>query len=140
MRYLGLDLGTTTCGVSITDKTNTIVSPLKLIKFAREDYDCLLTTILNIISEYNIDVVILGMPKNMDNTLGFAAQRSLNFKKLLESKDIQVKLQDERLSSVEAINILKNNNVKKINKQNKTDLVAACIILDTYLKKVHYDK
>ena len=140
MRYLGLDLGTTTCGVAITDKTNTIVSGLKLIKFARENYDEALEEVINIIKEKNIDVVVLGFPKNMDNSLGFASERSLKFKKMLEDENIKVELQDERLTSVEAINIMKNNGVKDINRKGKTDIIAATIILESYLKKVNYGK
>ena len=136
MRYLGLDLGTTTCGVAISDKTNTLVSPLKLIKFAREDYDEALKEVLFIIKEKSIDVVVLGLPK----TMGFAAERSLNFKKRLEEENIKVELQDERLTSVEAINIMKNNGLKQINKKNKTDIISATLILEAYLKKVNYGK
>ena len=140
MRYLGLDLGTTTCGVAITDKTNTIVSGLKLIKFARENYEEALKEVIDIINEKNIDVVVLGLPKNMDNSLGFASERSLNFKKMLEEKHIKVELQDERLTSVEAINIMKNNGMKDINRKGKTDIIAATLILESYLKKVNYGK
>lgn len=140
MRYLGLDLGTTTCGVAITDKTNTIVSGLKLIKFARENYEAALKEVLDIIKEKNIDVVVLGLPKNMDNSLGFASERSLNFKKMLEDENIKVELQDERLTSVEAINIMKNNGMKDINRKGKTDIIAATLILESYLKKVNYGK
>ena len=153
MRYLGLDLGTTTCGVAISDKTNTLVSPLKFIKFAREDYDEALKEVLLIIKEKSIDVVVLGLPKNMDNTIkiitiskgpankmGFAAERSLNFKKSLEEENIKVELQDERLTSVEALNIMKNNGLKQINKKNKTDIISATLILEAYLKKVNYGK
>lgn len=140
MRYLGLDLGTTTCGVAITDKTNTIVSPLKLIKFARENYEDALKEVIDIIKEKNIDVVVLGLPKNMDNSLGFASERSLNFKKMLEDENIKVELQDERLTSVEAINIMKNNGMKDINRKGKTDIIAATLILESYLKKVNYGK
>lgn len=140
MRYIGLDLGTTTCGVAITDKTNTLVSPLKLIKFAREDYEATLKEVLVIIKEKNVDVVVLGFPKNMDNTMGFAADRSLNFKKMLEENNVKVELQDERLTSVEAINIMKNNGLKQINKKGKTDIISATLILESYLKKVSYGK
>ena len=126
MRYLGLDLGTTTCGVAISDKTNTLVSPLKLIKFAREDYDEALKEVLLIIKEKSIDVVVLGLPKNMDNSL--------------EEENIKVELQDERLTSVEALNIMKNNGLKQINKKNKTDIISATLILEAYLKKVNYGK
>ena len=136
MRYLGLDLGTTTLGVAISDKTNTLATPLELIKFARENYEEALDKLLKIVSEYNIKEVVLGLPKNMDNSLGFASNRSLNFKSMLEDKGLVVHLEDERLTTVEAIGILKNNNVKKINKSAKTDIVSAVLILESYLMKL----
>lgn len=136
MRYLGLDLGTTTLGVAISDKTNTLATPLELIKFARENYEEALDKLLKIVSEYNIKEVVLGLPKNMDNSLGFASERSLNFKSMLEDKGLVVHLEDERLTTVEAIGILKNNNVKKINKSAKTDIVSAVLILESYLRKL----
>lgn len=135
MRYLGLDLGTTSLGVAISDKTNTLASPLKLIKFKKEDYNHALMELLEIILEYNISDVVLGLPKNMDNSLGFAAKRSMNFKSLLESKNINVYLEDERLTTVEAINIMKNNGTKKINQSGKTDILSAVLILDNFLKR-----
>src|SRR5699024_3694997 len=103
-------------GVAISDKTNTIASPLKLIKFAKEDYESALEQLLNLTKEYNITQVVLGLPKNMDNSLGFASNRSLKFKEMLENIGLIVHLEDERLTTVEAINILKNNGMKKINK------------------------
>ena len=135
MRYLGLDLGTTTLGVAISDKTNTLATPLELIKFARENYEEALDKLLKIVSEYNIKEVVLGLPKNMDNSLGFAAERSLKFKEMLESKGIKVYLEDERLTTVEALNIMKNNGVKRINKQGKTDMLSAVLILESFLKR-----
>lgn len=140
MRYLGLDLGTTSLGVAISDKTNTLVSPLTLIKFKREDYNEALNKLLEIIKDKNISKVVLGLPKNMDNSLGFAAQRSLNFKELLERENIEVILEDERLTTVEAINIMKNNGLKRINEQNKTDVLSAVLILESYLKRQNYEK
>ena len=140
MRYLGLDLGTTSLGVAISDKTNTLVSPLTLIKFKREDYNEALNKLLEIIKDKNISRVVLGLPKNMDNSLGFAAQRSLNFKELLERENIEVILEDERLTTVEAINIMKNNGLKRINEQNKTDVLSAVLILESYLKRQNYEK
>lgn len=140
MRYLGLDLGTTSLGVAISDKTNTLVSPLTLIKFKREDYNEVLNKLLEIIRDKNISKVVLGLPKNMDNSLGFAAQRSLNFKKILERENIEVILEDERLTTVEAINIMKNNGLKRINEQNKTDVLSAVLILESYLKRQNYEK
>lgn len=140
MRYLGLDLGTTSLGVAISDKTNTLVSPLTLIKFKKEDYNDALNKLMEIIKEKNISKVVLGLPKNMDNSLGFAAQRSLNFKKILESENVEVILEDERLTTVEAVNIMKNNGLKRINEQNKTDVLSAVLILESYLKRQNYEK
>lgn len=135
-RFIGLDLGTTSLGVSITDKTNTIVSPLVLIKFKKEDYNTALKELLNIIEKYNITDVVLGLPKNMDNSMGFAATRSINFKNMLEENNIAVHLEDERLTTVEAINIMKNNGVKKINKSGNTDILSAVLILESYIKRI----
>ena len=135
-RFIGLDLGTTSLGVSITDKTNTIVSPLVLIKFKKEDYNTALKEVLDIIKEYNITDVVLGLPKNMDNSMGFAAARSINFKNMLEENNIAVHLEDERLTTVEAINIMKNNGVKKINKSGNTDILSAVLILESYIKRI----
>ena len=139
-RFIGLDLGTTSLGVSISDKTNTIVSPLVLIKFKKEDYNIALKEVLNIIKDYNITDVVLGLPKNMDSSMGFAATRSINFKKMLEENDIIVHLEDERLTTVEAINIMKNNGVKKINKSGNTDILSAVLILESYIKRIENER
>lgn len=139
-RYIGLDLGTTTLGVSITDKTNTLVSPVKLIKFKREDYDFALDELIKIAGEKNVKDFVLGLPKNMDNSLGFAANRSLNFKTMLEEKGFNVYLEDERLTTVEALNIMKNNGMKNIKEKEKTDILSAVLILETFLKREKYEK
>lgn len=137
---MGLDLGTTTLGVSITDKTNTLVSPVKLIKFKREDYDFALDELIKIAEEKKVKDFVLGLPKNMDNSLGFAANRSLNFKTMLEEKGFNVYLEDERLTTVEALNIMKNNGMKNIKEKEKTDILSAVLILETFLKREKYEK
>lgn len=139
-RYMGLDLGTTTLGVSITDITNTLVSPVKLIKFKREDYDFALDELIKIAQEKKVKDFVLGLPKNMDNSLGFAANRSLNFKTMLEEKGFNVYLEDERLTTVEALNIMKSNGMKNIKEKEKTDILSAVLILETFLKREKYEK
>lgn len=134
MRYLGLDLGTKTLGISITDKTNTLVRPLKVLRFKSEEYESILPEVESIIKEYNITKVILGLPKNMDGSIGFAGERSLNFKKMLESKNIEVVLIDERLTTVMAEDIVHLNNDNVKNTKKKIDSIAASIILESYLK------
>ena len=136
MRYLGLDLGTKTLGVALTDKSNTISTPLKTIRFEFEKYDSVLEELETIIKDYSVKEIALGLPLNMDGSKGFAAERSLNFKKLLEDNlNISVTLIDERLSSIEAHNILSNNGKKEKEHKKNVDAVAATIILDTFLKR-----
>lgn len=136
MRYLGLDLGTKTLGVAVSDVSNTFALPLKTLHFPVNEYDKVLGELEDIVQEKHITAFVLGLPKNMDNSLGFASNRSLNFKSMLEDKGLVVHLEDERLTTVEAIGILKNNNVKKINKSAKTDIVSAVLILESYLRKL----
>lgn len=138
MRYLGLDLGTKTLGLALTDKTNTISSPYKTIRF--NNYLELVEEIKKIIEEKNVGKLILGYPKNMNNSLGFAVERTNNFKKVLESNfDLPIILVDERLSTTEAENILIETDTKRMKRKEIIDSYAAAIILDTYLKESRDD-
>ncbi len=139
MRLLGLDLGTKTLGISITDKTNTLVRPLKVIRFNFEEYASLIPEVKNIILENDIDKVILGLPKNMDGSIGFAGERSLNFKKMLEKENIAVELMDERLTTKSAEDIIHSNLEHIKNTKNKIDAIEASIILENYLRKWQND-
>lgn len=135
MRYLGLDLGTKTLGVAITDTTGLIARPLKVIHFPKEDYETALRELQNILDEYDISKIALGLPKNMDGTVGFASERSLKFKEMIESMtDIPVTLVDERLTTVLAENILLEADVSRKKRKSVIDGVAAVLILETLLK------
>jgi len=135
MRYLGLDLGTKTIGMAITDKTGTIARVLKVVHFNKEDYECASNEVLKVLQEYQINKIALGLPKNMNNSCGFATDRSLNFKKILETKtNIPIFLVDERLSTLEAENILINADMSREKRKKVIDGVAAQIILETFMK------
>lgn len=135
MRCLGLDLGTKTLGLALSDKSNLIASPFKVIRWDGEDYEILFKELDKIIEENQITDLVLGLPKNMNNTLGFAAERSMKFKEALESRyKMEVQLIDERLSTVEATNYLLDADVSRKKRKQVVDGVAASIILDTYLK------
>ena len=135
MRCLGLDLGTRTLGIAISDKTNFIASPLKTIRWDGEDYNLLFVELDNIIEANNITDLVLGLPKNMNNTLGFASERSMKFKEALENRySLPVTLIDERLSTVEAENYLISADMSRKKRKKVIDGVAASLILDTYLK------
>ncbi len=136
MRYLGLDLGTKTLGVALSDITLTIASSYKTINFNESDYNSLIPIIDDLIKEFNISKIILGLPKNMNNSLGERAETTIEFKKLLEDNlKIEVILQDERLSTVEATNYMLESDISRKKRKKKIDALAATIILQTYLNK-----
>ena len=135
MRYLGLDLGSRTLGVAISDKSGTIARNLEIIRH-NEDYDSLVPKVKEIIEEYGVDEIVLGYPKNMDNTVGYKAKLSEEFKKKLEDEiEIPVNLQDERLSTKEAQDVLIKGDISRKKRKKVIDSMAACIILETYLNK-----
>ena len=134
MKYLGLDLGTKTLGLAITDRLGTIASPYKVLRY--NDINILVSELIDIINNEKIDELVLGLPKNMNGSLGFAAERSLNFKELVEKNiDIKIHLIDERLSTVEAENLLIGADVSRKRRKKVIDGLAASIILDTFLRK-----
>ena len=136
MRYIGLDLGTKTLGVSLSDKLGLIASFYKTIEFKDEDYNSLIEPLKEIVKENDAKTIVLGLPKNMNNSLGFAAERSMNFKKLIEENiDVEVILEDERLSSVEANNIMISEDLSRKKRKKKVDALAATIILQRYLDR-----
>ena len=136
MRYIGLDLGTKTLGISLSDKLGLIASFYKTIEFKDEDYESLIEPLKEIIKENEVSAIVLGLPKNMNNSLGFASERSIKFKELLEDKiNIEVILEDERLSSVEANNIMIMSDLSRNKRKKKVDALAATIILQRYLDR-----
>ena len=136
MRYLGIDLGSKTIGLAMSDTTLTIASTYKTIFFKNEDYNSTIEEIMNIIKEYNITKIILGLPKNMNNTLGERAETTLKYKELLEKNtDIPIIMFDERLTSVISNNILIEADMSRKKRKKKVDSIAAQIILQDYLNK-----
>ena len=136
MRYLGLDLGTRTLGISISDTTLTIASAYKTVRFDENDYNSLIPILKNIIEENNVSKIILGYPKNMNNTIGDRANTTMEFKNMLEENlNIEVLLQDERLSTKEAHFYMIEADMSRKKRKEHIDNTAAAIILDTYLRR-----
>ncbi len=130
-----MDLGTKTLGLALSDKTGLIASPYKLIKY--NDINILIKEVLKVIDEEKVESLVLGLPKNMNNSLGHASLRSIEFKDLLSNEtDLPIYLIDERLSTKEATDILISTNMSRAKRKNKIDEVSASIILDTYLRKL----
>lgn len=136
MRYIGLDLGTRTLGISISDTTLTIASTLKTIRFKENDYDSLMPELETIINEYDVSKIVLGLPKNMNNTMGERCSTTIEFqKKLIDYFGIEVVMQDERLTTVEATNYMLEADISRKKRKKSIDSLAANIILQTYLDR-----
>ena len=135
MKYIGLDLGSRTLGIATSDATGLIASSYKTIRH-NEEYDMLLNEVKKIVEEVNAEAIVLGMPKNMNNTIGPKGELSLEFKeKLGKILTIPIYLQDERLTTKSATDMLIMGNVSRKNRKKVVDSVAATIILQTFLDK-----
>lgn len=135
MRYLGLDFGTKTVGVAISDLTGTIASTYKTI-FYNGDEVLLFKELSLIIDEFKIKTIVLGLPKNMNNSIGERGELTLHFKEDLEKKfGVDVIMVDERLTTKEATTYMLEADLSRKKRKQKVDSLAANIILQTYLDK-----
>ena len=135
MRYLGMDLGTKTLGLAISDATGTIATGLEIIRH-NENYSELVKKIGIIIEDNDIKEMVLGFPKNMDNTVGERGHIAIEFKKMLEDAyNLPVHMQDERLTTVQAENLLISNDTSRKKRKKVIDSLAATIILQSYLDR-----
>lgn len=134
MRILGLDLGTKTLGVSVSDNTEVIATGLTTLRFEENKPESTISDLRKIIEEYNVKKIVIGLPKNMNNTFGFAADRTFKFIEVLkENFDVSIDTQDERLSSVSANSVLLSADLSRKKRKEKVDKLAAVIILQNYL-------
>ncbi len=127
MRYIGLDLGTKTLGVSLS--SGIIATNYKTIRH-NEDYDYLVDEVSKIVIDEKIDKIVLGFPKNMNNTIGERANITLEFKDKLEKKtNLEVILEDERLTSQVANQVLIKADISRKKRKERVDGMASVIIL-----------
>lgn len=134
MIYLGLDLGSKTLGVAISDRTGIIASSLDVIRYS--NYEELLDELEKIVILRKVDAFVLGNPLNLDGSVSKRSEITFEFKKLLEERfNKEVYLQDERLSTVEAERMLISNDTKRKNRKKVIDKIAATIILQGFLDR-----
>lgn len=135
MIYLGLDLGSKTLGLSISDRTSTIATSLEVIRY--NNYEELFNRLDEIVYIRKVDAFVLGNPLNLDGSVSDRCKITYEFKELLENRypTKKVFMQDERLSTVEANRILLSNNERRKNRKKVVDKIAASIILQAYLDK-----
>jgi len=132
MRILALDHGTKRIGVAISDETKTIAQPLEYIP--AKPFADFLARLKRLLVEKEIDLVLIGLPRNMDGSYGPAAQKVEAFVAVLRSAiTVPIKTWDERLTSSQANRILIQGKVRRDQRKEKVDQMAAAILLQSYL-------
>jgi putative Holliday junction resolvase len=135
MKYLGLDLGTRTLGLAISDPLGIIATSYKILRHD-EDYDSLLPMLKEEIEKNHIEALVLGFPKNMNNSVGERGEIALAFKEKLEEEfQLPVYMQDERLTTRQAESLLISNDTSRKKRKKVIDSLAATIILQSYLDR-----
>lgn len=139
MRIMGLDYGSKTVGVAISDALGLTAQGIETI--TRKEENKLRKTCARIealIKEYEVDQIVLGFPKHMNNDIGERAQKSLEFREMLERRTgLEVIMWDERLTTVEAERTLIESNVRRENRKKYVDKIAAVFILQGYLDSLY---
>ena len=135
MRIMGLDYGSKTVGVAISDPLCITAQGIETIERKEENkLRKTLARIEELAKEYEVEKIILGFPKNMNNTVGERGEKSLEFKEMLERRTgLPVIMWDERLTTVEAERTLIESNVRRENRKKYIDKIAAVFILQGYL-------
>ena len=138
MKIMGLDYGSVTVGVAISDSMLLTAQPVEVIKRKREDkLRQTLARIEQLAAENEVERIVLGFPKNMNNSEGERAQRTREFMdKLIARTGLEVVLWDERLSTVSAMDVLKEAGVRRENRKEYVDKMAASLILQGYLDSI----
>jgi len=132
MRILALDHGTKRIGVAVSDETRTIAQPLEYI--LAEPFADFLARLKTLLVEKEIDLVLIGLPRNMDGSYGPAAQKVEAFVAVLKTAiTVPVKTWDERLTSAQANRVLIQAKVRRAKRKEKVDKMAAAILLQSYL-------
>jgi len=132
MRYLALDHGTKRVGVAVSDELKMIAQPLEYI--STEPFDAFLVRLKQLLMEKEVERVFVGMPRNMDGTYGPAAQKVQEFVAALKSEiSVPIQTLDERLTSAQANRVLLQGNVRRADRKQKVDAMAAAILLQGYL-------
>jgi len=136
MKYLGLDLGSRTLGVAISE-SGIIASNLETFRFREDDYDSAINHTKDLVNQYKIDCVVLGLPKHMNGDLGIRAQLSYDFKDKLISlcPNLEVVLSDERLTTVIVDKTMIAGNMRREKRKSLKDEMAAVVILQDYLDR-----
>ena len=138
MRIMGLDYGSKTVGVAISDALLITAQGIEIIRREKENKQRqTLARIDELIKEYEVDKIVLGYPKNMNNTIGERAEKTQLFKETIEKRTgLEVLLWDERLSTVSADRTMMEMNIRREDRFKYVDEIAAIFILQGYLDSI----
>lgn len=138
MKYLGLDLGSRTLGLAISDALGMFARAYDTLRFEDDDYDYAINETINICKKEGINEIVLGNPKHMNGDEGIRSQISYDFKNKIEDKsDIKVHLLDERLTTVRVDKAMIMGNMSRQKRHQKKDEMAAVVILQDFLDSKH---
>ena len=142
MRILGLDYGSKTMGVAVSDPLGLTAQGVEIIRRKSENkMRQTLARIETLIEEYKVEKIVLGLPKNMNNTLGDRAEKSLELKETLERRTgLDVVMWDERLTTVSANRVLIEAGIRREHRKDHVDEIAAVFILQNYLDYLYQMK
>lgn len=142
MRLMGLDYGSKTVGVAVSDTLGLTAQGVETVWRKQENkLRQTMARIEELISEYQVERIVLGYPKNMNNTVGERAVKSLEFKEKLEKRTgLPVVMWDERLTTAEAERTLMETGVRRENRKQFLDQMAAVLILQGYLDRMNMNK
>lgn len=136
MRIMGIDYGDSRVGVALSDPLCFMAQGLKTVP--NKVYSKMLESILAIANQYQVSTIVVGLPKNMDGSLGFRSEITMQFTDDLKKElpDVKFVFQDERLTTVQAAGFLNVTNTRGKSRKNVIDTVAAEIILQSYLDSI----
>lgn len=142
MRIIGLYFGSKTVGVAVSDELLITAQGIEIVRRKSENkLRQTLARIEELIKEYNVEKIVLGFPKNMNNSEGERCEKTLEFKEMLERRTgLTVELWDERLTTVAADNLMMEAGIRRENRKEYVDQIAASFILQGYLDYLQNEK
>ena len=142
MRIMGLDYGSKTVGVAVSDALGLTAQGIEIVRRKSENkLRQTLARIEEIAKEYGVEKIVLGFPKHMNNDIGERAEKSLEFKEMLERRTgLPVVMWDERLTTVEADRTMMETGIRRENRKEYVDMLAAVFILQGYLDYLFHQK
>lgn len=132
-RVLGLDLGSKTLGVAVSDPLGMFARAVKTIRFEDDNYGSAFYQLKDVLKEFSCKKVVLGLPKHMNGDIGIRGEISLDFKARLEEIGVEVILWDERLTTISATKMLISADVSRKKRKQVVDQIAAVHILQAYM-------